>query len=325
MDNILFLGQREQILKAYTPEQIANHPVLEAADLNPACIYSDVHAIFSTWGFPVLSQEEIAHWFPNLKELYYAAGTVQRFARPYLSRGVRVFSAWAANAIPVAQYTLGQILLANKGYFQLDNRYRTYGHKRACEYADHFDGNYHNRVGLLGAGMIGKKVIEYLKPFELEVLVFDPFMSQEKADLLGVKKASLEEIFQTCPVVSNHLANKPETVGILHYGLFSSMSPWGVFINTGRGAQVVMPDLIRAMEECPGRTALLDVTDPDEPLPPNHPLLKLPNILVTPHRAGSFTKEIYRLGVYMMEEYERIQIGQQPLYEVTPDILRTMA
>jgi len=325
MDSIIFFGQKERIYKAYTPEQIGFHPVLEKRDLKPDCCYSDVHTIFSTWGLPVMSEDEISHWFPNLNELYYAAGTVQKFARPFMARGVRIFSAWAANAIPVAEFTLAQILLANKGYFQLNARYRANGFQHACEYADHFDGNYHNRVGLLGAGMAGKKVIEYLKPFKLDILVFDPFLPQETADILGVRKASLEEIFETCPVVSNHLANNAETAGILHYGLFSRMSPWGVFINTGRNAQVVVPDLIRAMKECPGRTALLDVTDPDEPLPPNHPLLELPNILVSPHRAGSYTKEIYRMGAYMMEEYERVQHGQTPLYEVTSAMLQTMA
>jgi len=325
MDSIIFLGPKKRILDAYTPEQLGVHPILEMADLEPGCVYREVETIFSTWGVPALTEEEIGQWFPNLRELYYAAGSVQHFARPYMARGVRIFSAWAANAIPVAEFTLAQILLANKGYFQLDARYRAQGFEKACDYANHFDGNYHNRVGLLGAGMIGKKVIEYLKPFNFEILVFDPFLPQEAADRLHVRKTSLEEIFETCPVVSNHLANNTQTVGMLHYGLFSRMSPWAVFINTGRNAQVVVPDLIRAMKECPGRTALLDVTDPEEPLPAGHPLFEVPNIILSPHRAGSLTKEIYRMGAYMMDEYQRVRQGQNPLYEVTPDMLKTMA
>ncbi|MFR1477023.1 MAG: NAD(P)-dependent oxidoreductase [Hydrogeniiclostridium mannosilyticum] len=67
--------------------------------------------------------------------------------------------------------------------------------------------------------------------------------------------------------ISNHLANNPQTAGMLNYGLFRRMKPNATFINTGRGAQVVEADLVRAEEE-PGRTALLDVTDPVEPVDP---------------------------------------------------------
>ena len=318
-------SSKQAIYNAYTPEQIGAHPVLTPEELEPDRAYAGVEAIFSTWGMPALEEGDIARLFPDLKEIYYAAGTVQKFARPYMARGVRIFSAWAANAVPVAEFTLAQILLANKGFFQMDARYRREGFQGARAYAEHFEGNYHNRVGLLGAGMVGKKVIEYMKPFALEALVFDPFLPQEAADRLGVKKASLEEIFETCPIVSNHLANNDETRGMLDYALFSRMSPYGVFINTGRGAQVVVPDLIRAMREEPGRTALLDVTDPEEPLPPDHELFRTPNIQITPHRAGSCRGEVHRMGDYMMEEYRRVRAGEAPRYEVTVEMLRTMA
>ena len=72
----------------------------------------DVEAIFSTWGMPVCTEEEIRASMPNLKYLFYSAGTVQPFARPFLHCGVRVFSAWQANAVPVVQYTFAQIVLA---------------------------------------------------------------------------------------------------------------------------------------------------------------------------------------------------------------------
>ena len=326
MDHILFLcGNKKAIYNAYTAAQIADHPVLATDELEEGRAYGEVEAIFSTWGMPALSEEAIARVFPNLKEIYYAAGTVQKFARPYMARGVRIFSAWAANAVPVAEFTLAQILLANKGFFRMDGIYRREGFKAARAYAEHFFGNYHNRVGLLGAGMVGKKVIELLRPFALEVLVFDPFLPDEAAQALGVRKTTLGEIFEACPVVSNHLANNDETRGMLTYALFSKMSPYGVFINTGRNAQVVVPDLIRAMREEPGRTALLDVTDPEEPLPTDHELFTVPNIFITPHRAGSCVGEVYRMGDYMMEEYRRVRAGEAPRYEVTVEMLRTMA
>lgn len=79
--------------------------------------FADTAYIFSTWGMPTFTEEEIAACFPALQAVFYAAGTVQSFARPFLRRGVKVFCAWAANAVPVAEYTVAQIILANKGFF----------------------------------------------------------------------------------------------------------------------------------------------------------------------------------------------------------------
>ena len=70
-----------------------------------------------------MTEDQIAEYFPNLKAVFYGAGSVQGFARPFLKSGVKVFSAWAANAVPVAEYTLSQILLANKGFFQTSTLY----------------------------------------------------------------------------------------------------------------------------------------------------------------------------------------------------------
>ena len=88
----------------------------ELASAGPA----DADCLFSTWGMPALAEEEIARFFPKLKAVFYAAGTVQGFARPFLNRGIRIFSAWGASAVPVAEFTVSQILLANKGFRKED-------------------------------------------------------------------------------------------------------------------------------------------------------------------------------------------------------------
>jgi phosphoglycerate dehydrogenase-like enzyme len=268
---------------------------------------------------------EIKDYFADLKAVFYAAGTVQQFARPFLSSGVRVFSAWAANGIPVAEFTAAQIILANKGYFRLDHLYKTGGFDKAMEFASHFGGNYNAKVGLLGAGVIGKYVIQLLKPYELDIYVFDPFLSEAQAKELGVVKTSMEEIFTECDIISNHLANNAQTKGMLRYGLFSGMKDYATFINTGRGAQIDGDALIRAMAENPTRTALLDVTDPEEPLPPDSPYLALENVFISPHRAGSVNSEIRRMGRFMFDEYEKVLSDKPALYEVTMEMLDTLA
>ena len=90
-----------------------------------AAFLAECGIAFATWGMPALTKEEIARFLPRLKVVFYAAGTVQYFARPFLESGVRVFSAWAANAVPVAEYAFAQISLAAKGYFQAAKFYHT--------------------------------------------------------------------------------------------------------------------------------------------------------------------------------------------------------
>lgn len=139
-----------------------------------------------------------------------------------------------------------------------------------------------------------------------------------------VEKCSLEDIFTKCQTISNHLANNLETKGILNKEHFDRMLPNATFINTGRGAQVVEKDLIEALKRYPGRTALLDVTDP-EPPESGSELLKLDNVFLTPHIAGSMNNELERMSVYMLEELIRYENGDKMKFEVTLDMLQTMA
>lgn len=284
----------------------------------------DAEYMFSTWGAPVLTEEEIASFLPNLKCMFYGAGSVQYFARPYLKQNVRIFSAWGANAVPVAEYTAAQILLASKGFFLSCRRFCA-DRNGAAHYAlNTMPGNFDTSVGIIGAGMIGRAVIKRLKQDRINILVFDPFLSNEKAAELGVKKAELKEIFSTCTVISNHVANLPETVGMFDYSLFSLMKKNAVFINTGRGAQVRENDLIRALKEEPDRCAVLDVTYPE---PPNEgsEFYTLENVFLTPHIAGSTGNEVRRMGEYMLDQFEKYLRGDVCEYEVNEKMLETMA
>ena len=148
--------------------------------------------------------------------------------------------------------------------------------------------------------------------------------AREKAAKLGVKLVSLEEIFSTCQTISNHTANLPETVGMLNGKLFNLMKDNATFINTGRGAQVVEDDLIAALLEKPGRTAVLDVTLPEPPVE-GSPLYTLPNVFLTPHIAGSSGEECKRMGKYMEEEARRFINGEPLKYSVSLKMLETMA
>ena len=287
-------------------------------------LFADTEYIFSTWGMPQLNEEQIRTYFPCLRCIFYAAGSVQYFARPFLNCGVRVFSAWAANAVPVAEYTLAQIILANKGFYATA-RLQSCGEVAAADTLKHnYRGNYGDTVGIIGVGMIGTLVCEMLKNYNLKIKVFDPFLSEEKAERLGVEKCSLEELFSQCCVVSNHLADNAQTKGMLNGSLFASMRPYAVFLNTGRGAQVIEDDLAAVLQKRPDLTAVLDVTMPEPPVQ-GHPFYTLPNCILTPHIAGSSGDELYRMAEYMADEFIRIEDGDKCRYEVTEEMLATMA
>ncbi len=286
--------------------------------------FRDVEVVFSTWGMPTLAEEELEAALPRLRAVFYAAGTVQSFARPFLARGVRVFSAWAANAVPVAEYTVAQIVLANKGFYGHTRQMRAQRLAEGKRRKGIYPGTYGVSVGLIGCGMIGSMVAERLKGYKVNVLVYDPFLSEERARALSVTRVTLEELFSRCFVVSNHLANNAETKGMLTGELFSRMPEYATFLNTGRGAQVVEEDLVRVLTERPDLTAVLDVTYPEPPVA-DHPFYTLENCFLTPHVAGSLGDEVVRMAEYMADEAEAWLKGTPTRYEVTPEMLKTMA
>ena len=274
---------------------------------------TDAGALFTTWGMKAYTRGQIKEFFPHLKYIFYGAGSVQGFAAPFLSEGVRVFSAWKANAVPVAEFTVSQIILCGKRYFDVFTGAR--GRAR---------GNYGGKVGIIGLGVIGTLVCRMLSRYEIDVYAYDKFLPDSAFDELGVKRAALEDIFSDCDIISNHLANNAQTRGMLTADLLGSMKPDACFINTGRGAQVDHGALYRVMKESELRLALLDVTDP-EPLPADHPLRTLKNVIISPHIAGSLGDEVGRMGSYMCDEFGRILLGQSPLFEVTEEMLSVMA
>ena len=154
--------------------------------------------------------------------------------------------------------------------------------------------------------------------------MFDPFLSDDEALKLGVKKTSLENLFKECNVVSNHLANNEQTKGMLNGELFSKMPMYSTFLNTGRGAQVVENDLIQVLKSRKDIVAVLDVTEPEPPVD-NSELYSLDNCILTPHIAGSAGNEVHRMAEYMLNDFESYINGRLLKYEVTVNMLQTMA
>jgi phosphoglycerate dehydrogenase-like enzyme len=232
-------------------------------------------------------------------------------------------SAWAANAVPVARFTLAQVMLSLKGYFRNVRESRLPANRGLAVGTD-APGILDGTVSLLGCGMVGRAVAGLLCPLGLDVAAYDPFLTAVDAAAMGVRKVSLEEAFASARVVSNHLPDLPATRGLLGSGLFGSMPPGATFINTGRGATVREPELIRVLRVRPDLTALLDVTDP-EPPPPDSPWYGLENAVISSHIAGSNGDEVVRMADYCLEEFAAWREGRPLRYRVTREMLENLA
>lgn len=279
--------------------------------------------VFSTWGMPSLSGEQIEEYLPNLKAVFYAAGTVKGFAQPFLDRGIRIFTARDANAIPVIETAVAQILLANKGFYRLARICKD-NYRAAQAEIPYYKGNYAARVGIIGLGQISRGVVRELVKHDLEVYMYSTYADEQTIRATGAIPMGLDEIFATCDVISNHLGNTPETVGIMGKRQFELMKPYSTFINTGRGAQVDEAAMIDKLSADETVTAVLDVTYPEPPIEGSK-LYELANVVLTPHSAGSSGLEVCRMAEFVINDAKRLTNGEDVLYEVTPEILKRMA
>ncbi len=262
---------------------------------------------------------------PHLRMVAYAAGTVKDSIAPEVfERGILVTSGAAANAVPVAEFTLAAILFSGKDVFGARERLRSNADPDVVLPTRRRPvGNLAKRIGLIGASHVGRSVIELLRPFRLEVLLADPYVDGPIAAELGVRMVGLPELLETSDVVSVHAPALPETRHLIGVDELRRMTDGSTLINTARGSLLDHDALVRELRT--GRLhAVLDVTDP-EPLPPDHELLRLPNAFVTPHLAGSQGTELTRMAELVLEEIRRFGAGRPPLHPVTAGDLGRIA
>jgi phosphoglycerate dehydrogenase-like enzyme len=281
----------------------------------------ETEIILSTWGMPVLDPEFLSV-APLLKAVFYAAGSVKGFMTDAAwERGLVVSSAWTANSVPVAEFTLGTILLSLKRFWHFSRAMRQgEGDSGPLQ----IPGAYRSKVGLVSLGAVGRATARLLQPFEFSVLAYDPFLPPEQAAELNVRLVSLEEIFRTCDVISLHSPWIPETERMIAGRHIALMKNGATLINTSRGAVVAEDELIAILRDRPDISAILDVTHPEPPAA-DSPLRSLPNVILTPHIAGSVQGECARMGRWMAEELQRYVTGEPLRFGVTREMLARMA
>lgn len=287
-------------------------------------LLAEAEVLVGHWGCPLIGSDVVDR-APRLGLIAYAAGTVKfTVAEDVFDRDVRITSGAPANAEPVAEFTLAAILLANKDVFFRREAMRdpTIGVGRPR--ADVPVGNWDKTIGIVGASMVGRRVIELLRAFpRLRVTLYDPFVDEHDAVVLGVTKLDLDELCATADVLSVHAPDIPATRGMIGARQLAALRTGATVINTARGALVDHDALIAELRS--GRLdAVLDVTDP-EPLPDDSPLRSLPNVFLTPHLAGSQGTELGRMTEHVVDEIRRWAAGEPARNQVTKDALGRLA
>lgn len=301
---------------------VSREPARSVEALGPEL--SRIEVLITSWGCPPVDGAVLER-MPKLKLIAHLAGSVKGFLDDAVwRRGILVTNAVAANAVPVAEYTLAAILFANKRVLQLSRAYQSYRENRAPWTREAPDvGNYRKTVGIVGASQVGRLVMRLLQPFDMDVLLYDPYVPPLAARELRVSKVTLSELLGRSNVVSLHAPLLPETRHMLGRRELSLMKDGSTLINTARGA-LVEPTALEA-ELASGRLfAVLDTTEP-EVLPPDSPLYELPNVFLTPHIAGSLGREAERLTDYLVAEVERFARGVSLKYLVRREHLPRLA
>ncbi len=317
----LFAPEVEERLRALgdltlNPEE-RNYTSDELADLIPGH-----DAALASWGSPKFTPEVVER-ADALKVISYGAGSPQGLVTPAVfDRGIAVCTSQPAMAISVAAHTVAmmEIMLRNVVNWAVNIREKQWFRPQGVAPARELNGK---KVGIIGASLIGREVIRYIEPWDVELFITDPYLSEEEAESLGAKKVTLEWLMAECDVISLHAPSNESTRGMITRRHFESVKEGAVFINTARGAIIDHDALLDELRT--GRfSAALDVTDP-EPLPEGHELYSLPNVVFTPHISGGTPEMVRRQGEQAVCNIELFFSGGRPNRLVTREMMSVIA
>jgi phosphoglycerate dehydrogenase-like enzyme len=289
-------------------------PLAEFRSPRARAALAEADILITGWGCPPLDSAALDA-APRLRAVIHAAGSVkQHVGTDALERGLAISSAALANMQPVAEYTVAMCVLAAKRALTLARAYSD-----GADVHSYVPGRspslYRSTVGIIGASRVGRLVMRQLADFNVTLLVYDPYLTDEAATALGARRVGLRELCTRSDIVSIHAPELPETYRMIGHAELAALRDGAVLINTARGSLI---DTVALTEHCAaGRIdAVLDVSDP-EPLPADHRLLHLPNVIVTPHIAGAKGSEVSRLGDFAVDEIERFVAGRELRGRVT--------
>ncbi len=291
---------------------------LECAQV--AELVADCDAIVTSWGVKTLDAEAL-EGNDRLKVVAHAAGTVKGIVSDALwDRGVLVSSAACAIAIEVAEDALWKVIGGLKNAFRISRAIREGGWYEHAAAPARTMGL--KKIGVVSASHVGRQMMRLLENFDCEVLLYDPFVSEEGAEEFGARKVELDELCRESEAISIHAPSIEATNNMFDASRLATMRDDCVLVNTARGSIVDEAALIGELQK--GRfLAFIDVTDPEPPAD-DSPLRALDNVVLTPHIAGGNDNR-WRLGLHAAHEIERALKGEALVGGVTQKMLETIA
>jgi D-3-phosphoglycerate dehydrogenase len=231
------------------------------------------------------------------------------------ARGITVVNTPGRNASAVAEFTVASLLAQTRNLTQGHLSVASGEFRREFYHYDHVGPELGElTVGIVGFGDIGSRVARLLRPFGCRIVTHDPFrhLTQEETEA-GIQKMELDQLLSHSDVVTLHPRVTPQTKGMIGRAQIASMKPGSYIVNTTRGQVLDYDALYDALVSGQLRGAALDTFDP-EPPPAEWPLLKLPNVTLSPHIAGASRHSITKAADMIAEDIGRILEGRQPLY-----------
>jgi D-3-phosphoglycerate dehydrogenase / 2-oxoglutarate reductase len=230
------------------------------------------------------------------------------------ARGIAVTNTPGANSVAVAELTIALVLALARDLRRADAATRRGEWPRLSGV-----GLRGKTVGLVGFGSVGREVASRLRAFGCRILTSDPFVPAETAEACGVRLVSLEELLAAADFVSLHASLHPTTAGMVDEGFLQKMKPGAFLVNTARGELIDEAALKHALEMGRMGGAALDCFS-REPLPADHPLLRLPQVIVTPHTASHTDEATNAMGRMSLEACLAVLRGDRSPYTVNPDV-----
>ncbi len=273
-------------------------------------------------GCPTLTSE-VLDQAPNLKIIGELEG--DRFAsridvEAAWKRNIRTVDTTNGSSYPVAEWALALILISLRNAGALFRRIIA-GHSDRDRSTDrgYLDGDLTGkRVGLIGCGHIGRRLIQFLRPFQTEIWVHDPYIAGEMADVLNFTKTSLDNLLSQCEVIVSLVPHTPRTEGMIGRRELELIPPGRVLVNVSRGKVIDSAALVERLRRG-DLVAGLDVFDP-EPFG-DHEIIHFENVFLSPHIAGVTAASYTRFFHLMVDELERFFAGHETLFDLTPQTL----
>jgi D-3-phosphoglycerate dehydrogenase len=233
------------------------------------------------------------------------------------ARGIRTVDTTNGSSYPVAEWALALTLIAMRNAGKLFRRLIAGDTTKNTAEVDQMGGMLTGkRVGLIGCGHMGRRLIKLLRPFEGEIWVYDPYLPREMAEALDFLQTTLEHVLSQCDAIVCLVPLTPQTRGMLGHRELDMISSGAALVNVSRGAIIDSAALIDRLKRG-DITAGLDVFDP-EPIPPDSEILQLPNVFLTPHFSGRTGDEYPHFFQFMVDELDRFFHGHETHFDLTP-------